>query len=242
MSIVLFSTGPFNWNITLQLLLLYFIFVLVVLLKCSVDKRQIVESRYGLEDFYGLEICIKWKYTEVSQKIFFSATFSPWNRASKFAPWLSPSRLAECLRLVNYDVKTRILAIKASFLCKFRVHTVINYSVLELQAFSSNSTGCSGIWESHDYKPFFQIQLSHRSSDSQAAASRAEFELITCSPKIWNNLLHEILVGTRRHWSLSPRSRPTLMGVAEARTLKLDFVVRKWQEWNKFLDTYFCLI
>ena len=90
------------------------------------------------------------------------------------------------------DVKTGKLATKAACLQELRVHAVINYSV---QVFSSNSERFSAIGESHDCKPFFQI--SHRSIDSQAAESRAEFEVNTCSPKIPKNLLHEIRVGTK---------------------------------------------
>ena len=92
------------------------------------------------------------------------------------------------------DVKTGKLAIKAACLHELRVHAVINYSV---QVFSSNSARFSAIGESHDCKPLFQIQISHRSIDSQAAESRAEFEVNTCSPKIPKNLLHEIRVGTK---------------------------------------------
>ena len=94
------------------------------------------------------------------------------------------------------NVKTGKLAIKAACLHELRVHAVINYSV---QVFSSNSARLSaiGIGESHDCKPFFQIQISHRSSDSQAAESCTEFEVNTCSPKVPKNLLHEIRVGTK---------------------------------------------
>ena len=92
------------------------------------------------------------------------------------------------------DVRTGKLTIKAACLHELRVHAVINYSV---QVFSSNSARFSAIGESHDCKPFFQIQISHRSIDSQAAESRAEFEVNTCSPKIPKNLLHEIRVGTK---------------------------------------------
>ena len=92
------------------------------------------------------------------------------------------------------DVKTGKLAIKAACLQELRVHAVINYSV---QVFSSNSARFSAIGESHDCKQFFQIQISHRSIDSQAAESRAEFEVNNCSPKIPKNLLHEIRVGTK---------------------------------------------
>ena len=96
------------------------------------------------------------------------------------------------------DVKTGKLAIKAACLHELHVHAVINYSV---QVFSSNSARFSAIGESHDCKPLFQIQISHRSIDSQAAEidleSRAEFEVNTCSPKIPKNLLHEIRVGTK---------------------------------------------
>ena len=92
------------------------------------------------------------------------------------------------------NVKTGKLAIKAACLHKLRVHAVINYSV---QVFGSNSARLSAIGESHDCKPFFQIQISHRSSDSQAAESCAEFEVNTCSPKVPKNLLHEIRLGTK---------------------------------------------
>ena len=110
--------------------------------------------------------------------------------------------------------------------------------------FSSNSPRFSVIWESHDFNPFFQIQISHRSSDSQAAESRAKFELSICSSKIPNNLLHEIRPDSRlglrvvrflRYQSPSPRTRPTLRGVAQLQTLKPDFVAKKWQkEKNSF--------
>ena len=66
--------------------------------------------------------------------------------------------------------------------------------------FSSNPARFSAIWELHDGKPFVQIQISHiiDCSDSQAAESRGIiFELNTCSPKIPNDLVQEIRVGTR---------------------------------------------
>ena len=66
--------------------------------------------------------------------------------------------------------------------------------------FSSNSAKFSVIWESHDctFKAFFEIQISHRSSDSQAVESCAVFELNTSTvQKIPNNLLHELCVGMR---------------------------------------------
>ena len=100
--------------------------------------------------------------------------------------------------------------------------------------FSSNAAQFSAIWESHDCKPFFQI--SHRSIDSQAAESCVEFELNTYSPKIPNNLLHKNKV------SLSRIPILTLSGVAEAQTLKLDFVVKKWREWKQLLGYNFRLI
>ena len=124
------------------------------------------------------------------------------------------------------------------------------FCVLELQVFSS-IFGHLGITRSQ--KPFFQIQISHRSINSQAAESRAEFELNTCSPKISNNLSHEIRVGTRfclrvllflRHQSPSLSTRPTFRGMAEVRTLKLDFMVKKWRNNKKkvFRYTYFHFI
>ena len=79
--------------------------------------------------------------------------------------------------------------------------------------------------------------------------NRAEIELNTCSPQTPNNLFqhrYELRVDTRlslrvvcflRHQSPSPRTRPTLRGVAESPTLKPDFVAKKWQnEKNSFQD------
>ena len=80
-----------------------------------------------------------------------------------------------------------------------------------------------------------------QSCDSQTAKNRAEFELNICSSKTPNNLLqhgHEMRVDTQlllrvfqflRHQSPSLNTQPTLRGVAEVRTLKLDFMVNKWR-------------
>ena len=110
-----------------------------------------------------------------------------------------------------------------------------------LQVFSSNSARFSVIWESHDFNPFFQIRISHRSSDSQAAESRAEFELSICSSKIPNNSLLEIRADPRlglrafrflRHQSPSPRTRPTFKGVAESQNVKPNFMAKKLENEN----------
>ena len=79
--------------------------------------------------------------------------------------------------------------------------------------------------------------------------NRAEIELNTCSPQTPNNIFqhrYELRVDMRlclrvvrflRHQSPSPRTRPTLRGVAESPTLKPDFVAKKWQnEKNSFQD------
>ena len=113
-----------------------------------------------------------------------------------------------------------------------------------MQLFSLNFARLSAIWESNDCKTFFQIQISHRNIDSKAAESRAEFERNTCSTKIPNNLLYEIRLGTRfrlgvfrflRHQSPSLSPLSTLRGVAEVRTLKLDFILEQWRNKNKKL-------
>ena len=82
----------------------------------------------------------------------------------------------------------------------------------------------------------------------------AQFELNTCSSKTPNNLLQqgqEIRVDTRihrlrifrflRHQSPSLSTRPTLRDIAEVRALKLDFMVKKWQNNNKKLGNLFPL-
>ena len=87
------------------------------------------------------------------------------------------------------------------------------------------------------------------------AENRAEFELNICSSssKTTNNLLqhgHEIRVDSRLllrvfrfllHQSPSLSTRPTLRGVTEVRSLKLDFMVKKWRNKKILLGYLFPL-
>ena len=80
------------------------------------------------------------------------------------------------------------------------------------------------------------------------AENRTEFELNTCSSKTQNNLLQhgdEIRVDMQlllpvfrflRHQSTSLSTQPTLRGVAEARALKIDFLLKKWRNKKILLE------
>ena len=96
---------------------------------CNADCKEGSSSQFKVSIWPSGFLRYWYLKISIPKEVFYSASFSPCNQASKSAPRACPSRLAKCLGLVTDDIKNGVLAIKAACLHEFCVHAVMNYSV-----------------------------------------------------------------------------------------------------------------